>query len=659
MTGENINFCSSFGFILLVGLFILNQNVQGQKRHKKGSRTDTVYAKAGQYIITSDTDFIAMRDTIFIVHGKSKIKVKNNPYARSEAFYDSLKVKSYQNKVSRQLYGLLIRNQKTTVSDSVNIIKSREVFLPFEGDRIRRIILKKVDILEGSVYDTSLVIETGLGKAFNSIHISTRNKIIIKNLLFDVGDKVKSYQLADNERILRTIPFIDDALIEIIPPLNDDDSVDVLVITQDLFSWGIDGSISSFDKWRIAFFNRNILGRGDELFLQYRKNEKDEPTGGGLIRLRTQNIYGSFINAEIKYQDDFEEHSLVLDFQRDFITPETKYAGGLKFGDISSYVDGRTAFDTVSKREKQIAFSKTFYDFWIGRSFIVNKKNKRQNLIFSGGILRENFSERPPTDETQNLGFQDKYLLIGGIAFIKRNYFKSNMIFNFGRTEDIPEGYTFEFDYGYEKGEFKSRPYFGVKTGAGHYFEKLGYVSFTTGLGGFVDEKEFEQGTFTVKGLYFTPLFKIKRTKIRQFLTVNYTLGFKRDSIDVVNLRNFVRGVNGGRYRGDERLSINYEADFFTPVYIYGFKLLIFPFVDLGWLGFREKLIKSDNFYYGFGLGARFRNESFIIRTIGISFSFYPLVVEASPNFNIEFSASDPSLFRNFSDAKPEIIDFK
>ena len=645
--------------LIFTFLFLVSGNTDAQNLFKKKNQVDTVYARAGQYVIMADTDFIALKDTIFLSSSNNRVKVKNNPYAKSDAFYDSLKVKSYRSKVTQQLYGLLIRNQSTTVSDSINVIESVKVFEPFEGDTIRHILLKRVDILEGSVYDTTIVIETGLGKALNKIHSNTREKIILQNLLFDVGEKVDPYQLADNERILRRIPFIDDALIEVIPPLNDEGYVDVMVITQDLFSWGLDGSLSSLTDWRIALFNRNIFGRGDELLFQYRMDDKEDPESGGLARLRINNLYGSFINAQVKYQNDFEEESFTFDFTRDFLTPETKYAGGLNFGDLRSYVDGRTAFDTVSIRDKKLPFSKTFYDFWIGRSFQINKNNERQTLILTARLLRENYSERPPIDENTNLAFQDKYLFMTGISFNKRNYYKSNMIFNFGRTEDIPIGYIFGATLGYEQGEFKDRPYVGTRLSGGHYFEHFGYFSAGMAVGGFIEDEEFQQGTFQIRGLYFTPLIKLNRTKLRQFLIFDYTVGLKRDSIDLLSLRKFTRGVNGGRFRGDERLSFNYEADFFTPVYFYGFKLVAFPFADFGWLAYNEKLFLKDNFYYGFGFGVRLRNEGFIIRTIGISLSYYPQIVEDSPSFDVKFFATDPTLFRSFDAVKPTVIDIK
>ena len=435
------------------------------QKSKKKDRMDTVYVRTGQYVILPDTDFLAISDTFLIANGRKKVKIKENPYAKSEAFYDSLKSRSYQNKVSRELYGLLFRNKATTVSDSTNVIKSARVFRPFEGNRINRIIFVNVDILEGSVYDTTLVAETGLGRFLNRTHITTKDQVIIHNLLFDIGDLVDPYILADNERILRVLPFIDDALIEIIPDLNNEDQVDVIVITQDLMAWGIDGSISSLSDWRLALYNQNFLGRGSELYMGYQHRGDQTPQDGYLVRLRQPNLWGSFIRGEIKYQNDFKENSVIVDLRRDFVTPEIKYAGGLIFGDQQGYVDGRVANDTLNKQEAQVEFRKGFYDFWIGRSFQVNRKNERQNFVISARVLNEDYSDRPPTDENMNLKFQDKLAVFGNLAYTQRNFLKSNYIFNFGRTEDIPVGYAFTLDYGYEFGEFVNRPYLGGRNG--------------------------------------------------------------------------------------------------------------------------------------------------------------------------------------------------
>ena len=66
--------------------------------------------------------------------------------------------------------------------------------------------------------------------------------------------------MMDNERLLRSLPFLKDARILITPrPLNEQ-IVDVLVLTQDVFSIGVTGGIGSLNKGEVGFYDKNILG---------------------------------------------------------------------------------------------------------------------------------------------------------------------------------------------------------------------------------------------------------------------------------------------------------------------------------------------------------------------------------------------------------------
>ncbi len=70
----------------------------------------------------------------------------------------------------------------------------------------------------------------------NSTHVNTNEKIIRKNLLFAAGDTISPLILSDNERILRQLPYIDDARIIVVPV--SDEEADIIVVTKDVYSIG-------------------------------------------------------------------------------------------------------------------------------------------------------------------------------------------------------------------------------------------------------------------------------------------------------------------------------------------------------------------------------------------------------------------------------------
>jgi len=212
-------------------LFLVCEPGLTQNRTKKSRRgqVDTLFIKQGELILMSDTVYVAPKDTVFVVPPGLKVKVKENPYAKSDRFYDSLQDKSYRSKVAKQVYGLLIRSSTTELSDTLNVVKSEAPFLPYEGFTISTITLIKVDVLEGNVLDTTLYAETGIGKAANSLHVKTKDRVIFRSLLFKPGDAVRPFTLGDNERLLRDLPFIQDARIQLIPRLQPDSVVDAVV----------------------------------------------------------------------------------------------------------------------------------------------------------------------------------------------------------------------------------------------------------------------------------------------------------------------------------------------------------------------------------------------------------------------------------------------
>ena len=86
------------------------------------------------------------------------------------------------------------------------------------------------------------------------------------------------YLLADNERYLRELAYIKDARILVEFAVGSTDSVDVVILTKDVFSIGGNLSISSTEKGRVEFREENFLGSGTRLMVSgYHENRKVAP----------------------------------------------------------------------------------------------------------------------------------------------------------------------------------------------------------------------------------------------------------------------------------------------------------------------------------------------------------------------------------------------
>ncbi len=207
-------------------------------------------------VILKDTSFVTRRDTIVYLSDQEvvDIQLKENPYTKSNRFYDTVQHRASKKKLTKQMADLVLKktSRKTRVNDAIE--KSEDKFKPYEGYTIGDVMFKTVDLLEGSVIDTLQVATTKFGKFVNKVHKDTRAYIIKQNLLFKPGDPVDPYRLADNERILRQFRTLRDARIMLRVRSEKKKIVDIVVVTQDVASVGFSGKYSSFDRFRFDIY---------------------------------------------------------------------------------------------------------------------------------------------------------------------------------------------------------------------------------------------------------------------------------------------------------------------------------------------------------------------------------------------------------------------
>jgi len=83
--------------------------------------------------------------------------------------------------------------------------------------------------------------DTWLGRGGNKLHRSTREGVIRRALLFQVGEKVNARRIHETERLLRAEAFLKDAHIE--PELLPDGSVRAHVWVRDAWTLKLSGSV--------------------------------------------------------------------------------------------------------------------------------------------------------------------------------------------------------------------------------------------------------------------------------------------------------------------------------------------------------------------------------------------------------------------------------
>ena len=110
-------------------------------------------------------------------------------------------------------------------------------YFRYSGKKIRNIAIERLNVFGANINDPAINEPKKIENLLNKTHVNTREFIIRNNLLFSEGDTISPLTLSDNERILRQLPYIDDARI-IVMYLFQKMNLILLCLTKDVYSLG-------------------------------------------------------------------------------------------------------------------------------------------------------------------------------------------------------------------------------------------------------------------------------------------------------------------------------------------------------------------------------------------------------------------------------------
>ncbi len=588
--------------------------------------------------------------------------INRSKHQKTQQFFDSLKVKAYQNKWTRELHNIVIAPPRKPIKDTLGTRLSDAEYLPYAGKIIRKIRFVRLDPFGTSITDTTYHNTSWLNNTANTIHVKTRVRVLENNLLFREGDHVDPQTFADNERLLREQSYIEDARFIISDVKGNPGMVDVTVVTKDVWSKAFFVELNDVESGRVEIWDHNILGTGHEL----QNNVYWDPSQSHLLGYeafyRNRNILGSFIDNRIYYQNVYDLKSYGISLERRFLTPNTRYAGGLtaRHTQTARYI---WFSDTSTIREK---LNYNYYDLWLGKAFPIRKEinrlnDKRTNFVLSARVYHEKYFERPRVEEKLLYEFHNKTLWLNSFAISSQKFFRSNLIYSFGRTEDIPIGWKANLIVGEEFDEFLNRSYFSLNLAHGNYIDNYGYLYLSTSGGGFVTPSgELQQGVVHFNANYFTNLYILNQFKFRHFANLTYTRGINRFPLEriYINDKSGLTGFSRYDIYGRQKLVLNLESDAFTPFYLYGFRFVFFGFADFAFIGPERASISNVDGYSALGLGVRFRNERLVFPTFQFRFTFYPNVNGMGLGDYLNFSGEKKLNPNNFYIEAPDILPY-
>lgn len=594
---------------LIIMLWVLPGHAQPGQIH-----TFPLKVKKGSYIRINDTLRYFSNDTLLFIVNKY-LNEQSTADNRSTLFYDSLKFKASRNWFADKLYDLVIIN-KSSSKNPQNMKPAETDFSRVEGRVIRNITVERLNPFGRTIYQDEGTSSGNMGEFLNNTHTTTREFIVRNYLLFSGGDTISAFRLSESERLLRQLTFIDDARIIVIPV--DDTYSDIHIITKDVYSLGVSFSLDGLQAGKIDFFERNLFGIGHELILSipYDYN-KDYPPGFG-ASYKAVNIGKSLIDGTLSYYNAFGKEFYDATLYRKFLTTLTKYAGGFSIRQTYTTED----LDTL---EVPQPLEYNNLDVWGGRSFLISEDN-RTRAVFSARYINNNVFRRPEISGNSYRSLQKYNLYLGSVSISTQEYYKTSLIYNYGRNEDIAIGWMFQVVAGKELSEFKDRDYYGVETSFGGFNRNFGYIYARGAISTFTQDLVTEQGMLQVQAKYISNLKAKGRYKNRFFADLDYTHGFRRyeDEFLTISDKRGIRGFRNDSIMTNERLALSFEAVSFTPINVYGFKFVFFGFADIVMVGKDMSYTGLNRFISEIGIGIRIRNDNLIFNTFQLRIAYFP-----------------------------------
>ena len=572
-------------------------------------------------------------------------------------FYDSLQSKAARHKITKWLYSSVVCGVSDT---SDNDLKSYKYYEGYKDKTIGSIKINSLKVFGPSFNDTSRVTNIWFEKAANKLHSKSNLYVIRKNLWIKEGQKFDPNLLMDNERLLRSLPYLKDVRFILKPRMFNDDVVDIFILTQDVFSFGIQGGAGSLQRGEFGIYDKNILGIGHEFGTNMVVHTDQFPHIGFETYYAINNVMGKFVNFSASYANTYLHEEFFISLDRDFLRPQSVYAGGLSA--IRSFRTNRIYLNANLISPENLNY--LYLDGWYGRRLMlgINPNDNRFQTTLSGRIRYTSFFERPAAEINKSQYFANSTFYLGSLSFSQRSYVRDFLVYSYGITEDIPQGYLHELVLGYDHNEFGDRWYSHLFFSTGNLFKKKPFYFYTSlGVGTFWKRTGVEQGIIDFKLNFISPLFNVWNVYARQFIKLNYTKGINRFDIESLLLRNSdgIRGFGSRIGKGQQRLTLNIENVFFQKKTILNFQSALFSFFDVGIVGPADQSVFKQNYYAGIGFGLRIRNENLIFKTIQLRLAFYPNHPSDVNSFGFILDGVSKTRFYTFQPRGPEPIKFE
>jgi hypothetical protein len=533
-------------------------------------------------------------------------------------------------------------------------VKNIAPFILYKGSIIRKVNINKVAFGQ-SVNDTSHSSKNFFNEIAEKIHVSTSEKTIRNNLFFKAGDSLYPYLMADNERFLRDIPYLQDARIvareSVVDGINAD-SVDITIYYKDVFPISGNAIIDNPNLF-MEGIDDNFRGNGDRLSVQTLYDLNRTPKMGFGTEYKKRNIKGSFIDFTVGYQNLYpafnsgrrEENTIYAKLELPLVSQYRLWTGAIEAS--SHFTQNDYLNDSLFLSDYNYNY-KTI-DTWLGYNISAKHllhesgKGKTKTFLAIRGIKKD-FTQVPLKYKTiYNYLYADESVVLASYTIFKQDYYRTSFIYGFGRNEDVPEGFNASFITGWTDKQQYVRPYIGFDIQKNFYSKKQHYFNYTFRAGSYFNDGKLQDISMLASVEAFSKLRKIQNSKwlVRHFLSGSFTEQINT-FLNQPLLLNSIYGIPefaNPDTTASSRLTFNGQSVFYNTWKFFGFNFAPFTFASLCYLKPIGKSITQGDGYVSVGAGVRTRNENLVFGTIELKMFYFPRTTNGMSPFNISINS--------------------
>lgn len=554
-------------------------------------------------------------------------------------------------------------------STSITINKSIKSIASQEGKRINEIHIEHRHFGNYGFNDT-LFKTNLLSKAATKLHGYTQDATIRKNLFFHVDEYMNPLIIAYNEKWLRDLPFIQDARIVAFPLLHDSNSVDLYVVTKDVFPFGASLQLKSSNAYDASATLENIKDQGNAFTLNHNFDiDRKQKTGWG-VNYIARNIMGSFLDVNIganslenNYANNMSSAtSVYIKGVRPLLNPLTKWTGGFEWS-ISKNNNQFPKTWSDSLYDASLKYNLNHFDGWIGYQ-LFNKSWQFKNDHFRHFIqiryLNNKFGERPDNYLAQiDKNYQNIEARLASYTIFKQKIIRTQYLYGFGRNEDLPTGKSLTITSGQFYRENSSLPYLGAQLESYTMQANENFRHLLLSAGTSYAEKQITDFKILATWEQISRLHYLESGyKYRSILNVSVaeTLKNKFNEALLINSIYGIPQLTKERIKGGTRISANWESIWYNSRSFYGFRQSPFAFANITYIRTVGDPVGSGDIYSSIGGGTRIRNENLIFGTVEIKGFYFPRTnLQLSP-WNVSVTTNLKFKYNSNLISKPDFV---